>query len=143
MSKNNIENKTEQDVNIPVNIEPNTTAGTTPDTVIVDEDDDSDMPEPETKEYVQYIRCTDKFMELFYEAVGKLPYASVLKNNNGEQIKLISLVKYVETNKDKISVTDMNHIVSWIANLEFRVSRPLMEIIESQDGQKALWELIN
>ena len=109
---------------------------------IIIEDDDSDMPEPETKEYVQYIRCTDKFMELFMDTVGKLPYASVLKNNTGEQIKLISLVKYVETNKDKMTVNDMNRIISWIANLEFRVSRPLMEIIENSDQQKFLWELI-
>lgn len=109
---------------------------------IIVEDDDSDMPEPETKDYVQYIRCTDKFMELFMDTVGKLPYASVLKNNTGEQIKLISLVKYVETNKEKMTVTDMNRIISWIANLEFRISRPLMEIIENSDQQKYLWELL-
>ena len=109
---------------------------------IIIEDDDSDMPEPETKDYVQCIRCTDKFMELFMDTVGKLPYASVLKNNTGEQIKLISLVKYVETNKEKMTVTDMNRIISWIANLEFRISRPLMELIENSDQQKYLWELI-
>lgn len=108
---------------------------------IIIEDDDSDMPEPETKDYDQYIKCTDLFMELFMETVGKLPYASVLKNNNGEQIKLISLVKYVEMNKDKIRVDEMNRIVSWIANLEFRLSRPLMEIIENQERQKELWEM--
>lgn len=110
---------------------------------IVIEDDDSDMPEPETKSYEQYIKCTDKFMQMFMEMMGKLPYASVLKNNKGEQIKLISLVSFVEKNSEKMSVNDMNQIVSFIAGLEFRISRPLMEIIESKDGQPTLWQLVN
>lgn len=105
-------------------------------------DDDSDMPEPETKSYEQFVKCTPKFMTLFMDTMGKLPYASVLKNANGEQIKLIALVKFVETHADKISINDMNHIVSFIAGLEFRYSRQLMEEIESQDGQRTLWELV-
>ena len=105
-------------------------------------DDDSDMPEPETKSYEQFVKCTPKFMSLFMDTMGKLPYASVLKNANGEQIKLIALVKFVEAHANKISINDMNHIVSFIAGIEFRYSRQLMEEIESQDGQRTLWELV-
>ena len=65
-------------------------------------DDDSDMPEPETKTYDNLIRCTAKFMQLFNQVVGELPYATILKNSNGDQLKLIDLVKYVETKKDRI-----------------------------------------
>lgn len=105
-------------------------------------DDDSDMPEPETKSYEQYIKCTDKFMTLFMDTMGKLPYASVLKNNNGEQIKLIALVKFVESHANRISIADMNHIVSFISGLEFRYARTLMEEIENPEGQKTLWTIV-
>ena len=105
--------------------------------------DDSDMPEPETKSYDPYIKCTDRFMTLFMDTMGRLPYASVLKNNQGEQIKLISLVKFMETHANKISVNDMNHIVSFISGLEFRYSRQLMEEIEDPEKQKELWVLVN
>ena len=39
-----------------------------PEEIIVD--DDADMPQPETREYEQLIRLTDKFMVLFNEATG-------------------------------------------------------------------------
>ena len=38
-----------------------------PEEIIVD--DDADMPQPETREYEQLIRLTDKFMVLFNEAI--------------------------------------------------------------------------
>jgi len=51
-------------------------------------DDDSDMPEPETKTYEKQIKLTDRFMTLFENVVGILPYASILRNAKGDQIKL-------------------------------------------------------
>lgn len=110
-----------------------------PNDIIID--DDSDMPEPETKTYDKQIKLTDKFMTLFEDVMGKLPYASILKNAKGDQIKLIDLVKYIEAKREKISVEEMDKIVSFIANLEFKVARPLMELIENQETQKLLWTI--
>ena len=98
-------------------------------------DDDSDMPEPETKSYEKLIKCTNKFMQLFHETVDTLPYATILKNSNNDQIKLIDLVKYIEQKYDRI--------VSFIANLDFKHARPLMEIIEDQNKQSILWEPVD
>lgn len=106
-------------------------------------DDDSDMPEPETKTYEKQIKLSDRFMTLFEEVVGKLPYASILRNAKGDQIKLIDLVKYIEVKKNKISVEEMDKIVSFIANIEFKTARPLMELIENPETQKMLWQQIS
>lgn len=105
-------------------------------------DDDSDMPEPETKDYTKYLKCTDKFMTLFMSVVSTLPYASILKNGNGDSIKLIDLVKYVESKKDNMAVTEMDKIISFIANIEFSKARPLMELIENNELQKELFQII-
>ena len=115
-----------------------------PEDIVIDNnmDDDSDMPEPETKTYEKQIQLTDKFMNLFEDVMGKLPYASILKNAKGDQIKLIDLVKYIEAKKDKISIDEMDKIVSFIANIEFKIARPLMELIENHDTQKLLWHII-
>ena len=112
-----------------------------PEDIVID--DDSDMPEPETKTYEKQIKLTDKFMALFEDVMGKLPYASILRNAKGDQIKLIDLVKYIEAKKNRISVEEMDKIVSFIANIEFKVARPLMELIENQETQKILWESLN
>ena len=106
-------------------------------------DDDSDMPEPETKTYDKQIKLTDKFMSLFEDVMGKLPYASILRNAKGDQIKLIDLVKYIEAKRNQISVEEMDKIVSFIANIEFKTARPLMELIENQETQKLLWTPVN
>lgn len=106
-------------------------------------DDDSDMPEPETKSYEKLIKCTNKFMQLFHETVDTLPYATILKNSNNDQIKLIDLVKYIEQKYDRMPIEEMDKIVSFIANLDFKHARPLMEIIEDQNKQSTLWELVD
>lgn len=106
-------------------------------------DDDSDMPEPETKSYEKLIKCTPKFMFLFHEAVDTLPYATIMKNSSGDQIKLIDLVKYVEQKSDRMPVEEMDKIVSFIANLDFKHARPLMEIIEDAKKQSILWEPVD
>lgn len=112
-----------------------------PDMIVMD--DDSDMPEPETKSYEKSLKCTQKFMQLFYDSIGELPYATILKNSNGDQIKLIDLVKYVESKKDKIAVNEMDKIIGFIANLGFKYSRHLMEVVEDQKQQHILWTVID
>ena len=106
-------------------------------------DDDSDMPEPETKVYENVVKCTPKFIHLFNQVVGDLPYATILKNSNGEQIKLIDLAKYVEQKHDRILVEEIDKIIAFIANLGFKYARPLMEVIESPEGQRTLWQKVD
>lgn len=105
-------------------------------------DDDSDMPLPETKEYEKFIACTDKFMTLFSQVTGHMPYASILRNSTGDSIKLIDLVKYVESKQNRIAVSEMDKIISFIANIEFKHARPLMELIEDQTKQAELFKII-
>ena len=109
---------------------------------VTEEDDDSDMPQPQTKAYKKYLKCTDMFMSLFMECVSNLPYSSVLKNNDGAAIKLTDLVHFVEQNREHISVDDMNVIISYIANLGFKIARPLMEVVDNKAEQSKLWMLI-
>lgn len=124
-----------------------------------EEDDDSDMPKPETEEYKNQQSSDDnrlllptvKFFELFKECMGKLPYATVLKNPNNDQIKLTDLMKFVEVkvlgipNENiapvGITIKEMNTIISFVASAPFEYVRPLMEIVESRERQQELWVL--
>ena len=114
------------------------------------EDDDSDMPLPETKEYGAPQQAnqdamlvpTVKFFELFNGCLGKLPYATILKNQNNDQIKLTDLFRYVESKtREGIMVKEMNTIISFIATAPFEYVRPLMDIIEDPKRQVELWIL--
>lgn len=138
--KVNIEKAQEAEV---TNVDKELDKSIDPEDIII-EDDDSDMPTPESKVYdtKKYVKCTETFMKLFNNTVGVLPYATILKNQDGDQIKLIDVVKYVETKKDCIALDEMNRIVSFIANLEFKYARPLMEVIENKSMHKDLWELV-
>ena len=115
----------------------------------MDEDDDSDMPLPETAEYAdphasdnKILIPTAKFYKLFNECMGKLPYASIIKNEKNDQIKLVDLFNYVEMrNSTGISVKEMNAIISFVANAPFEFVRPFMEIVNEADRQKELWTL--
>jgi len=71
-----------------------------------------------------------------------MPYASILRNSTGDSIKLIDLVKYVESKQNRIAVSEMDKIISFIANIEFKHARPLMELIEDQTKQAELFKII-
>jgi len=88
------------------------------------------------------MKCTDKFMELFHNVISTLPYASILKNGQGDSIKLIDLVKYMETKKDCIPINEIDKVISFIANIEFSKARPLMELMESAETQSQLFQII-
>lgn len=111
----------------------------TPEDVIVD--DDSDMPQPETKVYKKYLKCTQKFVSLFEQAVSTLPYNTVLKNEAGKTIRAVDLLKFVEQKSQKIEIEAMNEVISYVAALDIKRARPLMEIIEAKDQQSQLWSL--
>ena len=53
------------------------------------------------------------------------------------------MVKYIEQKYDRMPIEEMDKIVSFIANLDFKHARPLMEIIEDQNKQSTLWELVD
>lgn len=106
-----------------------------------EEDDDSMMPQPETKEYKRYLKVTPKFKELFYKCVNTMPYNTIIENAEGKRQKLSAFVKYVETNWEKIAVEDMNNVLSYIARMNFQNARPLMEIVENSEMQGILWGL--
>ena len=78
-------------------------------------------------------------MKLFEECLGKLPYSSVLKNANGDSLKLIDLMRFMEAKHDSITVKEMNTIIGFIANVQLEYIRPLMEIIENTQRQSELW----
>ena len=102
-----------------------------PEEIIVD--DDADMPQPETREYEQLI------MVLFNEATGAMKYATTLSNTAGNKIKLVDLVRFVEAKKDSMNINELNTIIGFLANIEFKYIRPLMELVESKEGQAELW----
>ena len=51
--------------------------------------------------------------------------------------------KYIEQKYDRMPIEEMDKIVSFIANLDFKHARPLMEIIEDQNKQSILWEPVD
>lgn len=105
-------------------------------------DDDSDMPAPQTKTYKHYLKCTDRFMSLINNALGSLPYGTVITNNEGEKKRLSELYKFIEAKKDKMEIQEMNTFISYMNNVEFSKIRPFMEIVENKQQQYLLWTLI-
>lgn len=104
--------------------------------------DDKDMPRPETKQYNEYLKLTPLFMTLFHKCVDSLPYRSVLTaeiEKKVQKIPLINLVRFVEQNANKMPVKEMNHILAYIADLDFGHARPLMEVAEDKNLQPQLW----
>lgn len=111
----------------------------TPEDVVIE--DDSDMPQPETKVYKKYLKCTQKFISLFNDAISTLPYNTVLRNEAGKTIRAVDLLKFVEAKSQKIEIETMNEVISYIASLDIKRARPIMEIIEAKDQQSQLWTL--
>ena len=86
-----------------------------PEDIVFEESSDAGMPEPVTENYDNNksqnniddnkILCpTFTFMKLFEECLEKLPYSSVLKNANGDSIKLIDLMRFMEAKHKSITV---------------------------------------
>lgn len=111
----------------------------TPEMIVMD--DDSDMPAPETKVYKKYIKVNDTFMNLFYQCVNTLPYKTVLRNSKGSTMELNKFVPFVENNRNKIEVNDMNIILSYIDNLDYAHARPMMDVINDKEKQGVLWTI--
>lgn len=111
------------------------------------ESDDSDMPAPDTMEYTdeksRTLKPTYLFMKLFQQCTDRMPYASILHNSKGDQIKLMDLVRFVESKADNgMLVSEMDTIISFLAPCRKEHVRDLMEIIESKDLQSSLWTIL-
>lgn len=103
---------------------------------------DADMPEPVTENYEPQLKLNQLFMNLFNEATGQMPYATVLTNKTGEKIELINLVRFVEQKQASISVNELNTVISYIATAPLQYVRQLMEIIDDKSRQHILWTAV-
>ena len=101
---------------------------------------DSDMPQPMTNTYKTTFSLTPMFMNLFNTCVGNMPYSSILTNPTGEKIKLIDVVKFVESKQTGITIDELNVVLGFLSSAPFKLIRPLMEMVENQEQQQHLWK---
>lgn len=128
------------------------------------ESDDSDMPEPSTYQYndranasneqknvnldslnkaKMYVNVTNKFIKLFYECMGKMPYSSVITAGDNK-ISLVKLFNYIEKhNSMKYSIMELELIIGYIRVCPYEHVAPLMEIIEDKTRQAEIWSPAN
>ena len=113
-----------------------------PEDIVMDnsEVDDADMPRPEVKQYKKYLKVTPKFLQLFYRAVDSVPYRTILQSGDNT-IALSKLVKFVEGKREKMSVNEMDIVISYMADLNFGAARAFMEAIEAKETQQQLWSI--
>ena len=104
-------------------------------------EDDSDMPQPETKEYKKYLKCTNIFLRMVRDTVGTLPYNTTLKNADGDQIRLTDFMRFIEAKKDKMDIDEMNTLIGYIAHQPYNCVHTLMEIVDQKDKQSQLWSI--
>lgn len=107
---------------------------------------DADMPEPDTKDYEAdsstnniVLKPTWQFYKLFTKCTDRLPYASILQNSKGDKIKLIDLIHFVEAKETGMTVSEMDVVISFLANCKMEYVKDLMEVIENQELQGKLW----
>ena len=123
-----------------------------PSVIIFDEEDS--MPVPETATYSEQqtaapqndmqnkiLKPTYKFLKLFEDCMGQLPYNTILTNAKDEKIKLTSLFQFIEAKQNGMTVGDMNAIIAFIAPVEYKIVHPLMSIIDDNIKQRELWTI--
>lgn len=98
-----------------------------------------DMPEPQTKDYTPQMALTSMFLQLFNMSMGQMPYATILQNRNGDKIKLIDLVHFVESHVSAIKINELEDVIGFIAYAPFQNVRSLMEIIDNKERHSELW----
>jgi hypothetical protein len=117
-------------------------------------DDEDSMPVPETATYSEQqaaapqddmqnkiLKPTYKFLKLFEDCMGQLPYNTILTNAKDEKIKLTSLFQFIEAKQNGMTVKDMNAIIAFIAPVEYKIVQPLMSIIDDNVKQRELWTI--
>lgn len=105
-------------------------------------DDDTDMPAPETQSYEQVLKYTPKFVDLFMEAIGDMPYSSILENSEGNTIKISDLARFIKVKQPNgLSIKEMNTIINFISGAPFKYVHNLMGMIENKQLQTELWTI--
>ena len=81
----------------------------------------------------QRFSLDEEYIKIMLEKYTKIGYSA------GNKIKLVDLVRFVESKKDSMSIAELNTIIGFLANIEFKYIRPLMELVETKEGQAELW----
>lgn len=98
------------------------------------------MPEPQTKEYVKYIRVKPKFKEMMENTLGTLGYNQNIGTPD-TQIQVNKLFKIIEDFGEKMPITDMNQFIVLMSLAPWRVIHEFMALIEKPESQAELWEI--
>lgn len=102
--------------------------------------DIEEMPEPETRDYVQYCFLKPKFFEMLHSSIGTLPYAKTIGDVD-RNYKVNELFNAVNVNNGKLTIEQMNEVLSALSLAPYNLIRPLMQLLETPEGQQQLWDL--
>lgn len=105
------------------------------------ESDDIEMEKPQTKEYKQYLVLTDKLIDLLNTTLGALPYNTIFGLPTGQRMRMADILKFVNDNREKMQINDMNQIIAFLATAPYNRIKPLMEYIEDKNKQTELWKI--
>ena len=101
---------------------------------------DEAMPEPQTKEYVKYIRVKPKFKEMLENTIGTLGYNQNIGTPD-TQIHVNKLFKIIEDFGDKMPINDMNQFIVLMSLAPWKIIHEFMAMIEKPELQAELWEI--
>lgn len=101
---------------------------------------DEAMPEPQTKEYVKYIRVKPKFKEMLENTIGTLGYNQNIGTPD-TQIQVNKLFKIIEDFGDKMPINDMNQFIVLMSLAPWKIIHEFMAMIEKPELQAELWEI--
>lgn len=110
------------------------------DPVVEASEEEEAMPEPQTKEYVKYIRVLPKFKEMMENTIGTLGYNQNIGTPD-TQIQVNKLFKIIEDYGDKMPINDMNQFIVLMSLAPWRVIHEFMSMIEKPESQAELWEI--
>ena len=116
---------------------------------------DDDMPKQRTKDYNaeakaaqqpdqtdlthQFMKLKPKFLEKLNESIGTMPFNTILGDAQ-HYVRLSQLMEFVEANKNKISVAELNSVIQFIAYAPFNSVHMLMIDLMNPARQPEYWE---
>lgn len=113
----------------------------TPQPQVTDENTEAmGMPEPQTKEYVKYIRVKPKFKEMLENTIGTLGYNQNIGTPD-TQIQVNKLFKIIDDFGDKMPINDMNQFIVLMSLAPWKIIHEFMAMIEKPELQAELWEI--
>lgn len=116
---------------------------------------DDDMPKQRTKDYNaeakvaqqtdqpdlthQFMKLKPKFLEKLNETIGTMPFNTILGDAQ-HYVRLSQLMEFVEANKNKISVAELNSVIQFIAYAPFNNVHMLMIDLMNPARQPEYWD---